>query len=318
MNVNQLNVAQTPLKYIAGLLCVLLPLLGKTQAPTQIDIISISSPTYIYVGSLTRSTTDAANCEKLKIDVFGGYWTSSTNGQTTFYIANRGGLSINEVTTGSASIKGYLTLHAYQNGNQTDFYLVAPASQYETWGITSYWLSSYFANSKFITPTTSTTAPTTTEITPLTITSVMTTDGAGNIGINTDPFSQYKLAVNGSTIATSMTVKLQSAWPDYVFKQEYQLPALSELKSYIDQYHHLPDMPSEREVSKDGINLGEMNKLLTKKVEELTLYLIEKDKKEQEQEKINREQIQLNQIQQEQISQLKRQLKSLAQSLNKK
>jgi hypothetical protein len=56
------------------------------------------------------------------------------------------------------------------------------------------------------------------------------------------------------------------------------------VKTYIDQNHHLPEIPSEQEVAKNGINLGEMNKLLLKKVEELTLYLIEKDKKEKEQD----------------------------------
>jgi hypothetical protein len=90
----------------------------------------------------------------------------------------------------------------------------------------------------------------------------------------TDPHG-YKLAVNGSAIATSMTVKLYADWPDYVFKQGYKLPSLTEVKNYIGKYHHLPDMPSEQEVIKDGIDLREMNKLLTKKVEELTLYLIE-------------------------------------------
>jgi hypothetical protein len=71
-----------------------------------------------------------------------------------------------------------------------------------------------------------------------------------------------------------MTVKLYSAWPDYVFKTQYKLPALNEVKAYIDRNHHLPEMPSEQEVKDNGINLGEMNKLLTKKVEELTLYAI--------------------------------------------
>lgn len=54
----------------------------------------------------------------------------------------------------------------------------------------------------------------------------------------------------------------------------------------IDQNHHLPEMPSEQEITKDGLNLGEMNKILTKKVEELTLYLIEEDKKEKEKMRI--------------------------------
>jgi hypothetical protein len=109
----------------------------------------------------------------------------------------------------------------------------------------------------------------------------------GNVSIGTADPKGYKLAVNGSVIATSVTVKLYSAWPDYVFKPNYNLKPLSEVKSYIDLNHHLPEMPSEKEVADKGVDLGEMNKLLTKKVEELTLYLIEKDKEIKEQQERN-------------------------------
>ncbi|OCX50799.1 hypothetical protein BEL04_18895 [Mucilaginibacter sp. PPCGB 2223] len=100
----------------------------------------------------------------------------------------------------------------------------------------------------------------------------------GNVGIGTTDPKGYKLAVAGNAVAESMTVKLQANWPDYVFKKDYSLPSLSEVKTYIDKNAHLPEIPSAAEVEKDGQNLGEMNKLLLKKVEELTLYLIEKDK----------------------------------------
>jgi len=132
----------------------------------------------------------------------------------------------------------------------------------------------------------------------------------GNVGIGTTDTKGYTFAVNGTAIATSMTVKLYSAWPDYVFKPTYHLPSLTEVKTYIDQNHHLPDMPSEQEVAKDGINLGEMNKVLTKKMEELTLYLIEKDNKDKEKD------IKL-QSQQQQINQLKEQLATLIKALTK-
>jgi len=79
-------------------------------------------------------------------------------------------------------------------------------------------------------------------------------------------------------------VKLNNVWPDYVFKPTYQLPSLTEVKTYIDQNKHLPEIPSEQEIAKEGQNLGEMNKLLLKKVEELTLYLIENDRKDIERE----------------------------------
>src|SRR5665213_802054 len=106
----------------------------------------------------------------------------------------------------------------------------------------------------------------------------MTITSAGNVGIGTTNTQGYQLAVNGSAIATSMTVKLDANWPDYVFKKDYRLPNLIDIRKYIEQNHHLPDMPTEQQIAKDGLNLGEMNKLLVKKVEELTLYLIKKDR----------------------------------------
>jgi hypothetical protein len=134
--------------------------------------------------------------------------------------------------------------------------------------------------------------------------------GLGNVGIGTTDTKGYTFAVNGTAIATAMTVKAYGNWPDYVFNPTYHLCPLNEVKTYIDQNQHLPDMPSAEEVVKDGINLGEMNKLLTKKVEELTLYLIEKDNKDKEKD------TRLN-AQQEEINRLKQQLDAIATALKK-
>ncbi len=103
------------------------------------------------------------------------------------------------------------------------------------------------------------------------------TDNGMSIGTQTLP-PGYSLAVNGSAIATSFTVQSYTNWPDYVFKSSYRLPSLNDVKIYIDQNHHLPDVPSAEQVAKDGLNLGDMSKITMQKVEELTLYLIEKDK----------------------------------------
>jgi hypothetical protein len=73
------------------------------------------------------------------------------------------------------------------------------------------------------------------------------------------------------------------------FNKDYPLMSLTDVKKYIDKNHHLPDVPSAAEVEKDGLKLSEMNLILLRKVEELTLHLIEKDQKEKEQEKINNE-----------------------------
>ena len=76
---------------------------------------------------------------------------------------------------------------------------------------------------------------------------------------------------------------LKGNWPDYVFEDNYQLPKLSEVEQYIKDKGHLPDMPSADEVADKGIKLGEMDGLLLRKIEELTLYMI---RLEQENEKL--------------------------------
>ncbi|QEM09116.1 hypothetical protein [Mucilaginibacter rubeus] len=131
-----------------------------------------------------------------------------------------------------------------------------------------------------------------------------------SIGTSTLP-TGYKFAVNGGVIATNVTIKLYSQWPDYVFKPNYQLPSLTEVKTYIDKNQHLPEIPSEQEITKNGLNLGEMNKLLLKKVEELTLYLIEKDQIIKEQQKKLSDQELINKVSEERLKRLESFLPSL-------
>lgn len=99
----------------------------------------------------------------------------------------------------------------------------------------------------------------------------------GNVGIGTTDTKGYKLAVNGDAIFTRIKVKAYTTWPDFVFAPDYDLPALSEVDAFIKQHKHLPDMPSEKEVNEQGQDLGEMNKKLLQKVEELTLYILKQD-----------------------------------------
>lgn len=108
-------------------------------------------------------------------------------------------------------------------------------------------------------------------------------DGNVGIGISTP---KNKLDVNGTIHSKEVKVDLND-WGDYVFNEKYKLPTLSEVERYIQLNQHLPEIPSEQEMVKNGLNVAEMNKLMIKKIEELTLYLIEKDKKEKEQETIN-------------------------------
>jgi hypothetical protein len=102
---------------------------------------------------------------------------------------------------------------------------------------------------------------------------------AGNVGIGTNATNGYKLAVGGNMVAEEIVVKLRENWPDYVFNDKYEKPELIEVENYIRDNGHLPNIPDAQEVSNNGINLGEMQIKLLEKIEELTLYLIEQDKK---------------------------------------
>ncbi|QKJ31065.1 hypothetical protein HQ865_15315 [Mucilaginibacter mali] len=140
-----------------------------------------------------------------------------------------------------------------------------------------------------------------------TINERMRIDANGNVGIGTTNAQGYKLAVNGNVIAEEIKVKLHTNWPDYVFKPVYKLPPLSEVKQYIDKNQHLPEIPTAAEMTQNGIDLGDMNTKLLKKVEELTLYMIEKDKEITE----LKQQEAINKLQQKQIDELQKQVKAM-------
>lgn len=101
-------------------------------------------------------------------------------------------------------------------------------------------------------------------------------DLGGNVGVGTSK-PKEKLSVNGKIRAQEVKVETAN-WPDYVFAAGYQLPSLQEIDNFINTYGHLPEVPSATEIAEKGLALGEMNALLLKKIEELTLHLIEKDK----------------------------------------
>lgn len=108
-------------------------------------------------------------------------------------------------------------------------------------------------------------------------------DHNGNIGIGVQSPSD-RLTVNGN-IRTRKVIVTQTGWPDYVFDSSYQLPSLDSVSSFIQVNKRLPDMPSAAVVEKDGHDLGEVQKQLLKKVEELTLYVIELKKENEAQQK---------------------------------
>jgi len=107
----------------------------------------------------------------------------------------------------------------------------------------------------------------------------------GNVGIGTTT-PDSKLAVNGNIHTKEVKVDL-IGWSDFVFKDSYKLPTLKEVEQHIKEKGHLKDIPSAEEVAKNGIYLGEMDSKLLQKIEELTLYTIEQEKKIEKLEKEN-------------------------------
>lgn len=90
----------------------------------------------------------------------------------------------------------------------------------------------------------------------------------------------YKLAVGGNILATGVDVKIPSKWPDYVFGKDYPRMSLTELEQFISKNGHLPNIPSAKEMEDRAVmDLATMNLKLLEKVEELSLYIIELEKR---------------------------------------
>ena len=99
---------------------------------------------------------------------------------------------------------------------------------------------------------------------------------SGSVGIGTTAPNE-KLEVNGKIRAKEIKVE-NNNWPDYVFKSSYKLKSLSQVEHFIKTNGRLPEMPSAKEVKENGLEIGVNQALLLKKIEELTLYIIEQEK----------------------------------------
>ncbi|MFL9485705.1 hypothetical protein ACI6Q2_23180 [Chitinophagaceae bacterium LWZ2-11] len=98
----------------------------------------------------------------------------------------------------------------------------------------------------------------------------------GSVGIGTMAASD-KLSVNGN-IRSKKIIVTQTGWPDYVFDSAYTLTPLAHVEQFIKDNKHLPDVPSAKEVRDNGLDVGDNQAVLLKKIEELTLYMIEMKK----------------------------------------
>ena len=111
---------------------------------------------------------------------------------------------------------------------------------------------------------------------------------AGEVAVGTTSVPNgYKMAVDGKLITEEVRVELSGSWPDYVFKEGYDLPSLEEIKKHIQEKGHLPNIPSAKEAQAKGIEVGEMNRLLLEKIEEQMLYILKLEERIKALEKKN-------------------------------
>lgn len=110
---------------------------------------------------------------------------------------------------------------------------------------------------------------------------IVKTDGKTQIGtelLSSSPhYTSTMLSVNGKIVAKSCYITIAD-WADYVFDANYKIPNLYDVEAYYKANKHLPEIPSEKEVLENGVDIAEMNKLLLKKVEEITILLVNQQK----------------------------------------
>jgi hypothetical protein len=113
-----------------------------------------------------------------------------------------------------------------------------------------------------------------------------------SIGQSELPFTtaNYKLYVESGIMSESLKIDRPQDWSDFVFEESYSLRNLNEVEAFIKTNHHLPDVPSEAEIKAQGYyDQHEINKVLLQKIEELTLYVIEQQKKMEQMEQLLKE-----------------------------
>lgn len=96
----------------------------------------------------------------------------------------------------------------------------------------------------------------------------------------------FQVGSNGIVRAREIIVDDANNWPDYVFKDDYYLVPMDELREYITANRHLPNIPSAKEIEENGVHLAEMNRLLLEKIEELTLYMLQQEERIRQLEKM--------------------------------
>lgn len=117
----------------------------------------------------------------------------------------------------------------------------------------------------------------------------------GQVTIGDKAATGYLLSVKGKIATEEVLVDLNTGWPDYVFTKDYPLKSLEDVKLFIEKNGHLPNVPSAKEVEDNGLLLGNMNKILMEKVEELTLYILKQE------EAMRKMEVRLKKVEEQQV-----------------
>jgi len=239
---------------------------------------------YLDAGALSFSTGVAGLYERMRISTGGYVGIGTTNPTNLLHIYGSGGNTLLNIQSTSAS--GYSQM-AYTGTGSTFNTGIGNASE-TSWGVPNSWYIFDATNNA--------------------MRFVIKPSGNVLIGKTTQINSSYILDVNGSVRANAITINVGGA--DFVFEPTYKLLTLPELNNFIQKNHHLPEIASAKDMQANGLNVGDNQIKLLQKVEELTLYLIEKDKqvKSQQQQIDN---------QQQQLDELKKQLNALLKLKNK-
>lgn len=223
-----------------------------------------------YVGSLPISYVGSYH--KLQIKIFGGGYINTSLGTKTYSISTRDGLRI--LCSQEGGNTGQYTLKIYKTDKQYDFVIetiwdyasltvqasLTPTSNVGITELAKVDISPYNSEGK---------EDVTNQFTQV---FMPASDVNGRLGIGTlEPLAT--LDVRGKIIANEVEIKVNKG-ADHVFSQDYNLLPLLEVESFIKENKHLPEIPSEKQMIDEGLNINEMQIKLLQKIEELTLYVI--------------------------------------------